>query len=235
MFSKIDKIKLDNYFNELAKIYKRKSHGYNFEFILVGGASILVNYNFRDVTNDIDAYYLPSSDINDAIKKVSIKFNLNPNWINDDFKETKSYSDKIAEFSTFYKSYKGIIEVRTIKDEYLVAMKLMSGRIYKNDISDIVGIISYSNKNNNIITFERIDKAVKDLYGSWKDIDEKLIITLKEILSSKKLDKLYSDTINEEINSRQQLVEFNKKYDNAINEANIVDILNMLNKKDRKK
>ena len=154
---------------------------------------------------------------------------------NDDFKETKSYSDKIAEFSTFYKSYKDIIEVRTIKDEYLVAMKLMSGRIYKNDISDIVGIISYSNKNNNIITFERIDKAVKDLYGSWKDIDEKLIITLKEILSSKKLDKLYSDTINEEINSRQQLVEFNKKYDNAINEANIVDILNMLNKKDRKK
>ncbi len=54
-------------------------------------------------------------------------------------------------------------------------------------------------------------------------------------LSSKKLDKLYSDTINEEINSKQQLVEFNKKYDNAINEANIVDILNMLNKKDRKK
>ena len=59
--------------------------------------------------------------------------------------------------------------------------------------------------------------------------------SIKGILSSKKLDKLYSDTINEEINSRQQLVEFNEKYDNAINEANIVDILNMLNKKDRKK
>lgn len=57
MFTKIDKVKLDNYFNELAKIYKRKSHGYVFEFILVGGASILINYDFRDVTNDIDAYF----------------------------------------------------------------------------------------------------------------------------------------------------------------------------------
>ena len=74
MFTKIDKVKLDNYFNELAKIYKKKSHGYIFEFILVGGASILVNYNFRDVTNDIDAYYLPSADIKDAIKIVSEKF-----------------------------------------------------------------------------------------------------------------------------------------------------------------
>lgn len=105
MFTKIDKVKLDNYFNELAKIYKRKSHGYVFEFILVGGASILINYDFRDVTNDIDAYFLPSSDIKDAIKTVSQKFGIDSKWINNDFQKTKSYSNKLSEFSTFYKSY----------------------------------------------------------------------------------------------------------------------------------
>ena len=231
MFTKIDKVKLDNYFNELAKIYKKKSHGYIFEFILVGGASILVNYDFRDVTNDIDAYYLPSADIKDAIKIVSEKFNIDSKWINNDFQKTKSYSNKLSEFSTFYKSYKEIICVRTIKDEYLIAMKLMSGRVYKNDISDIVGIINCSRKSGNDITYEIINKAVIDLYGSWNDISLDLQSTLKSILTSKELDKLYSDTINEEIKSRQLLLDFNEKYEGAIKEANIDDILKLLNKK----
>ena len=34
------------------------------------------------------------------------------------------------------------LTVRTIVTEYLVVMKLKSGRCYKNDLSDIVGIIS---------------------------------------------------------------------------------------------
>ena len=104
MLTKIDKTKLDNYFNELAKIYKKKSHGYVFEFVLVGGASILVNYNFRDATNDIDAFFLPSADIKDAINAVSEKFSISTNWINNDFQNTKSFSDKLPTFSAYYKN-----------------------------------------------------------------------------------------------------------------------------------
>ena len=230
MFTKIDKVKLDNYFNELAKIYKKKSHGYIFEFILVGGASILVNYNFRDVTNDIDAYYLPSADIKDAIKIVSEKFSIDSKWINNDFQKTKSYSNKLSEFSTFYKSYKEIINVRTIKDEYLIAMKLMSGRIYKNDISDIIGIIISNKKNGKDVTYDMIDKAIKNLYGSWDGVDKDIIKILDDILSTNNLEELYNKTISEEQNSRQSLIEFDKKYNNAINEANVKEILKLLKK-----
>ena len=234
MFTKIDKIKLDNYFNELAKIYKKKAHGYIFEFILVGGASILVNYNFRDVTNDIDAYYLPSADIKDAIKIVSEKFNIDSKWINNDFKKTKSYSNKLAEFSTFYKSYKEIISVRTIKDEYLIAMKLMSGRIYKNDISDIIGIIISNKNNGKNVTYDMIDKAIKNLYGNWDGVDKDIIKILDDILSTNNLEELYNKTISEEQNSRQSLIEFDEKYNNAINEANVKEILKLLKKKQEK-
>ena len=230
MFTKIDKVKLDNYFNELAKIYKKKSHGYIFEFILVGGASILVNYNFRDVTNDIDAYYLPSADIKDAIKIVSEKFGIDSKWINNDFQKTKSYSNKLSEFSTFYKSYKEIINVRTIKDEYLIAMKLMSGRIYKNDISDIIGIIISNKKNGKDFTYDMIDKAIKNLYGSWDGVDKDIIKILDDILSTNNLEELYNKTISEEQNSRQSLIEFDEKYNNAINEANVKEILKLLKK-----
>ena len=230
MFTKIDKVKLDNYFNELAKIYKKKSHGYIFEFILVGGASILVNYNFRDVTNDIDAYYLPSADIKDAIKIVSEKFGIDSKWINNDFQKTKSYSNKLSEFSTFYKSYKEIINVRTIKDEYLIAMKLMSGRIYKNDISDIIGIIISNKNNGKDVTYDMIDKSIKNLYGSWDGVDKDIIKILDDILSTNNLEELYNKTISEEQNSRQSLIEFDKKYNNAINEANVKEILKLLKK-----
>ena len=234
MFTKIDKVKLDNYFNELAKIYKKKSHGYIFEFILVGGASILVNYNFRDVTNDIDAYYLPSADIKDAIKIVSEKFSIDSKWINNDFQKTKSYSNKLSEFSTFYKSYKEIINVRTIKDEYLIAMKLMSGRIYKNDISDIIGIIISNKNNGKNVTYDMIDKAIKNLYGNWDGVDKDIIKILDDVLSSNNLEELYSKTISEEQNSRQSLLEFDEKYNNAINEANVKEILKLLKKKQEK-
>lgn len=110
-------------------------------------------------------------------------------------------------------------------------MKLMSGRVYKNDISDIVGIINCSRKSGNDITYEIINKAAIDLYGSWNDISLDLQSTLKIILTSKELDKLYSDTINKEIKSRQLLLDFNEKYEGAIKEANIDDILKLLNKK----
>lgn len=231
MFNKIDKIKLDNYFNELAKIYKRKSHGYIFEFILVGGASILINYDFRDITNDIDADFLPSADIKESIIKVSKKFHMSANWINNDFKNTKSYSKKLAEFSTFYKTFMGIISVRTIKDEYLIAMKLMSGRKYKNDISDIVGILSASNANGKNITFDMIDTAVNNLYNGWDNISKDIIEILDTILHTKNLSKLYNEIRNEETKTHDQLVEFDNNYKGKINQSNINDILNMLNKK----
>ena len=52
---------IDTYLKEVAKEY-RKQIGKNTpaEMILIGGASILVNYGFRDMTTDIDAECDPS-------------------------------------------------------------------------------------------------------------------------------------------------------------------------------
>lgn len=77
----------------------------------------------------------------------------------------------------------------------------------------------------------KIDKAVNDLYGNWDKIDNEVKDILDKILKTKDLNKLYIDTINNESKSRQQLLEFTEKYENSVNEANISDILKMLNKK----
>ena len=52
----ITKENIDIYLKELAKDY-RKAVGKNMpaEIILIGGASVLINYGFRNMTTDIDA------------------------------------------------------------------------------------------------------------------------------------------------------------------------------------
>ncbi len=46
------------------------------EIVLIGGAAVLANYGFRDMTYDIDAIIQASSSMKDAINKVSDEMGL---------------------------------------------------------------------------------------------------------------------------------------------------------------
>ena len=126
---------LDAYLKELAKEY-RKLGGKSMpaEVVLIGGAT------------DIDAVIQAASTMKEAINHVGDRNDLPRGWINEDFKNTKSFSPKLLMYSTYYKSFYGVLQVRTIAAEYLIAMKLMSGRQYKNDLSDIIGILAEHKK-----------------------------------------------------------------------------------------
>ena len=77
---------LDAYLKELAKEFRRQNGKLMpAEIILVGGAAILVNYGFREMTADIDAIIHASSAMRDAISRVGDRFGLPKGWINTDF------------------------------------------------------------------------------------------------------------------------------------------------------
>lgn len=58
----ITKKDLDTYLKELAKEFRRRNgKRIPAEIILIGGASILINYGFRDTTYDMDAIIKASS------------------------------------------------------------------------------------------------------------------------------------------------------------------------------
>ena len=143
-----NKENLDNILKELGKEYK-KLGGKNMpaEIILIGGAAVIENYGFRDMTTDIDAVISASSMMRDAANNVGERLSLPVGWLNDDFKKTDSYSTKLSEVSVYYKSFYGALDVRTVTAEYLIAMKLKAGRKYKNDLSDVVGILAEHKKN----------------------------------------------------------------------------------------
>lgn len=116
---------LDLYLKELAKEF-RKRNGKNTpaEVILIGGAAVVINYGFREMTYDMDAVINASSSMKEAINYVGDKFGLPNGWINDDFKNTSSYTDRIARFSTYYRTFSNVVTFRTVTAEYLVAMKM---------------------------------------------------------------------------------------------------------------
>ena len=59
---------LDQYLKELAKEFrKRNGKSMPAEIILVGGASVIINYGFREMTYDMDALINAASSMKDAI------------------------------------------------------------------------------------------------------------------------------------------------------------------------
>lgn len=65
---------IDAYLKAVAKEY-RKLVGKNMpaELILIGGASVLINYGFREMTTDVDALISAASAMKDAINNVRDK------------------------------------------------------------------------------------------------------------------------------------------------------------------
>ena len=126
-----DKNQIDSYLAAVAKQYKKLNrNGMPAEIILIGGASILVNYGFRDSTYDVDALIHASSSMKDAINYVTDTKDLPNGWLNEDFKRTTSYTPKLIEFSKPYRTFSNKVSIRTIRGEYLVAMKLKAFRQY---------------------------------------------------------------------------------------------------------
>ena len=225
----IQKEMIDMYLKELAKEFKRiTGRKTSAEIIIVGGGSVLLNYDFRMNSVDVDAFNTYDSAIKDAAKLVADKYNLSQQWLNDDFKKTPSYSPRLRQYSSYYKTFSNVLEIRTISREFLVAMKMVSGRKYKNDLSDILGILYYHYKNNDEITYQQIEKAVVDLYGNFDRIKEDVVEFVKTAIENKTFVDGYNLQKETEQSIKDNLIQFEEKYENVLSEDNVDDIINKL-------
>ena len=204
---------IDTYLKEVAKEY-RKQIGKSMpaEIILIGGASVLVNYEFRDMTTDIDALIQAASVMKDVINLVGDRYHLPNGWLNQDFIRTESYSPELVRFSEYYRTYSNVLTVRTVAAEYLIAMKLRSGRQYKSDLSDVLGILAEHEKNGNPITLERIRKAVSDLYEDWNALPEVSQNFISNVMRDGHFGELYAQTIIGEKETKELLIKFEQDY-----------------------
>ena len=223
---------IDLYLKEVAKEY-RKQAGKKMpaELVLIGGASVLINYGFRNMTTDIDALILAASAMKEAIYRIGDRYGLPNGWLNADFMNTDSYSVNLSQFSVYYKTYSNTVTVRTVAAEYLVAMKLRSGRQYKSDLSDILGILAEHEKRGTPITLEKIHKAVTDLYGTWENLPESSRAFIENVMEDGRFGELYEQTASGEREVGSLLVQFEQNYPNVITDKNAEEIADNLQKK----
>ena len=217
---------LNTYLKELGKEF-RKLNGTKIpaEIILIGGAAILASYGFRETTYDIDAIINASTAMKEAVNHVGDRLGLPNGWLNTDFKNTASYSDKLMEVSVYYKTFSNVLTVRIISAEYLVAMKLMSGREYKFDLSDIAGILLEHERFGKPISREMIENAVNKLYGSFDSIPDVSKKLLTDAFSNCDYEKVYRELRESEKESKEVLLYFDQNHPGELKGENINTIL----------
>lgn len=224
---------IDHYLYLIAKEYKKANRANpDAEIIIVGGASMIMNYNFRETTTDIDSIIRAASSMKDIINKIGDENGLETGWLNDDFKRTNSYSHKLIEYSKFYKKFCGCLSVRTVSEEYLLAMKVKSARIYKHDLSDIIGIIKEHQEMERELDYPMLEKAY------WKLYDEEIPAEMKDklinIFAQQDLEELFYDTKEEERANYQAALKAEEQYDKAVNEENINNFIEHFRGKPKK-
>ena len=223
---------LDLYLKELAKEYK-KLVGKNMpaEIILIGGAAIIESYGFRDMTTDVDAIITAVSAMKDAINLIGDRYDLPQGWLNSDFQKIDSYSNQLLQYSSFYKTFNQVLNLRIVTGEYLIAMKLRAFRQYKNDLSDVIGVLAEHEKRGDGITIERIDRAVENLYGSWDGFPDGAQDFIVKTLTASDYESVYELVRKNEKDAKEQLVEFQNNYPGILKGENVNDVLHNLRAK----
>lgn len=223
---------IDTYLKEVAKEYRRQAGKVMpAELTLIGGASVLINYGFRKMTTDIDALIQAASAMKDAISRVGDRYGLPKGWLNADFTNTDSYSAKLSQFSVYYKTFSNVVTIRTVAAEYLIAMKLRSGRQYKSDLSDVLGILAEHEKRGMPISMTQIQKAVAELYGNWEALSESSQAFIENVMENGRFEELYEQTAIGEKETKTLLIQFEQDYPGVAKESNVDEIAGNLQRK----
>ena len=66
-------------------------------------------------------------------------------------------------------------------------MKMVAARKYKHDYSDVFGII----KENKSVSFDKIETAIKELYGEVNVVSDDMMAFVKDVFNGKQLSNVY--------------------------------------------
>ncbi|MBF0318628.1 MAG: hypothetical protein HQL01_02315 [Nitrospirae bacterium] len=123
------------------------------------GAAMLLLFNSRISTKDIDTIFSPVQIFREVIQEVEAELGLHKSWLNDAVKGFVSgYSNELL-----YRQYANL-RIYIPHPEYLLAMKLLSARTDTEDIGDIRLLI----KSLKLKSADDIYNILKKYYSSDK-------------------------------------------------------------------
>ena len=160
----LTKEKLDSVFEVFAQKILKANINNPINIYIVGGAAIVLNFDYRESTIDIDAMFENDEMINSVIKETANELKMPDDWLNQDFINTPSYSPKIKMVSTLYKTFGDIVNVFYLPPVYLIAMKLKSSRPTGGDMGDIIKMIYELRYKGEKLSYDDVMNAYLFLY-----------------------------------------------------------------------
>lgn len=142
--------------SELAnKIYKKDPHN-NYSFFIVGGAAMVMYYNCRNTSRDIDVFWFGNEKIiKHSIVEIANKYKLENTWINNDYEKSESFTKLITNNSIFFDRIKNV-NFYIIRPELALCMKLTAFRERpgKFDRADAINIVNIMRANGIVVNTE---------------------------------------------------------------------------------
>ncbi len=102
-----------------------KQHGAQGEICIFGGTAMLLAFDAREMTRDVDAIFQPSELFRDAAKKIGETHDLPEHWLNDG---VKGFVSAAGDFTSEGLPQFSHLRITRPTAEYLLAMKCLAAR-----------------------------------------------------------------------------------------------------------
>jgi hypothetical protein len=132
----MDKENIITLFEKINEYLKQES--IQGEISVFGGAAMVLAFDARAITKNIDAIFKPTDIIRQIALNLAETYNLPEDWLNDAvkgfiFSDHQKFCDIILEFSN--------LKITAPNPKYLLAMKCFASRLDSKDKEDIIFLI----------------------------------------------------------------------------------------------
>ena len=168
----LDQKLLRRAFELLAKHLKRR--GVVGEVHVFGGAAMVLAFNSRQATRDVDAVFAPDTYVLEAAREVAVNLGLPKSWLNN---QASSYVSGVAGRGTPVFDHSNL-RVMVTPIEHLLAMKVRAARAVR-DADDIRVLL-------NELKFTKVSQviAVVNKYFANEPLSERSCQLLEDVLST---------------------------------------------------
>ncbi len=164
----------------LDKLNKRLTEkGVTGELCIFGGATMILAFDARESTRDVDAVFVPKTEIYKESAKIAEEMNLPVSWLNDG---VKGFVSEEGDVTTEGMPQWENLRIMRPTTRYLLAMKCMAARVAEYDTAGDKNDIIHLCKNLGIHTSQEVLNLVEDYYPTSR-IPVKTQFFIEEIIA----------------------------------------------------
>lgn len=133
------------------------------ELCIFNGAAMVLAFDARDSTRDVDAIFVPKTTMLEAARKVGFDMGLRSDWLNDG---VKGFVSNEGEVTSAGMPFFGNLRIMRPTAEYLLAMKCLASRLadhdHPGDQRDVIVLIKHLGITDPAIVCDLVIKYYKE-------------------------------------------------------------------------